>query len=44
MFHSVYRKDENYYQNVFLEKLIDKLFWRSITNFGFWDLEGPPDT
>ena len=31
-----YRKDENYYLKVFLEKFIHNFFWRSIRNFGFW--------
>ena len=31
---SVYRKDENYYPKLLLEKLIN-FFWRNIGNFGF---------
>ena len=33
----VYRKDENYYPKVFLQKFIHNFFTKSITNFGFWD-------
>ena len=33
---SVYRKDENYYPKVFLEKFIHNFVWRNITNFNFW--------
>ena len=33
---SVYKKDENYYPKVFLEKFIHIFFfWRNIRNFGF---------
>ena len=35
LFNSVYRKDGNYYSNVFLEKFIHNFFGRNITNFGF---------
>ena len=31
---SVYKKDEQYYPKVFLEKVIHNVFWRSIRNFG----------
>ena len=34
---SVYRKGENYYSKVCLEKFINNLFWRSN-----WALEVPP--
>ena len=30
---SVYKKDENCYPKVFLERFIHKLFWRSVGNF-----------
>ena len=33
---SVYRKDENYYPQVFLEKFINSFLRRSIRIFGFW--------
>ena len=31
----VYRKDENYYSKVFLEKFMLNIVWRSIIIFGF---------
>ena len=31
----IYRKDENYYPKVFLEKLIHNFFWRNIKFFCF---------
>ena len=33
---SVYRKDESYYPEEFLGKIIQNIFWRSIRNFSFW--------
>ena len=37
LFDSVYRKDENCYPKVFLEKFIHKFFWRNKRNFVFLD-------
>ena len=34
LFHSVYRKDGNYYPKVFSENIIHNFFWRSMINFG----------
>ena len=33
---SVYRKDKNYYPNVFLEKCIYNFLKKNLRNFGFW--------
>ena len=35
LFDSVYRKDENYYPKIFLEKIIHNFVRRNIRNFGF---------
>ena len=42
LFDSVYRKDGNYYLNVFLEKCIHNIFWRRIINFDFWGFGSSP--
>ena len=39
MFHSVYRKDGDYYPEVSSEKFIHNFFLRNIRNFGFWGFE-----
>ena len=40
LFDSVYRKDGNYYPNVFFETFIQNVFWRCIINFGCWSFGG----
>ena len=35
IFYSVYRKDENYYLKVLLQKFIHNFFWRNIRDFDF---------
>ena len=43
LFHSVYKKDGNYYPKVFLERFIHNFFQKNIKNFGFWGLRRSPE-